>query len=247
MNKHAALTWYETHNLEDIDSIADKREEARVILSNVQDVSVPRNAKILDIGCGTGIIGAAFKTKYNATVYGIDLSKRSVSLAKKNGLMVQAKDINDTWPYQKSEFDILLGIEIIEHLFNPDHFLKEASRVLKKNGILILTTPNLAAWFNRLIFLFGYQPFFTEVSTKDKTIGLDFTRTLTVNRETVGHLRVFTLKALEEMLCLYGFRVIKKRGKKVSYLPKIMRFLDSLFLKVPGLAADMLIIARNVK
>ena len=53
---------------------------------------------------------------------------------------------------------------MIEHLYNPDHMLEECRRVLKPGGLLIISTPNLQAWYNRILFLFGVQPIFYEVS-----------------------------------------------------------------------------------
>jgi len=101
--------------------------------------------------------------------------------------------------------------------------LKEAFRVLKTDGYLVITTPNLAAWFNRLIFLFGYQPFFLEPSTKDKTVGLGFTRRLMPNRKPVGHIRCFTLKALKDILVLHGYKIVLVKGNTGYYLPNFMR------------------------
>ncbi len=54
--------------------------------------------------------------------------------------------------------------EVIEHLYNSDLVISEIYRILKRNGILILSTPNLASWINRLVLLLGYQPFSHDVS-----------------------------------------------------------------------------------
>lgn len=114
-------------------------------------------------------------------------------------------------------------------------------------GTLILTTPNLANWFNRILFLFGYQPFFLEASTVDKTVGLKFTRRLTSNRMPVGYVSCFTKKAIEDLLNLHGFENIKIIGGKVDCLPKFMEPFDSLMSFFPALSSDMIIIAKFKK
>jgi len=62
--------------------------------------------------------------------------------------------------------DLITALEVIEHLVNTDHVLREVYRVLKKGGHFLITTPNLAGWINRITILFGYQPYNTEVSTE---------------------------------------------------------------------------------
>lgn len=247
LNNTTGIQWYESNDLESEDLVKDKNNEAIDLITSIERFHIKKGDKMLDVGCGNGLIGAEFKRSKNIYVSGMDLSPKSVEIAKKYGINAVVADIDQEWPYPASSFDILLGVEIVEHIFNTDNFFSESRRVLKKNGLLIITTPNLAAWFNRILLLVGYQPFFTEVSTKDKTMGLGFTRKLTPNRETVGHLRVFTLKALEDMLHSFGFDICMKKGKHVGYFPSYISIADKVFTKFPSLAADMLIVAKNVK
>ena len=117
----------------------------------------------------------------------------------------------------------------------------------KKGGLFIITTPNLASWFNRIIFLFGFQPFYTEISIKDKTLGLKFTRGLTKNRETVGHIRVFTLKGLIDLLEYYKFKIVSIKGGSIYYLPSFMKPFDNFFSRFPSLAGDLMVVAIKQK
>jgi 2-polyprenyl-3-methyl-5-hydroxy-6-metoxy-1,4-benzoquinol methylase len=131
--------------------------------------------------------------------------------------------------------------EVIEHLMNPDHALEEAYRLLRPGGLFVLTTPNLAWWVNRLVLLTGYQPYWSEVSIKynvDK-----FFRNL--NKPLSGHLRLYTLKALRELLQLYKFKVIKIKGASYphnKFLDLIDRVISSLS---PSLAEILVIVARK--
>lgn len=231
----------------DDESWLTQREKDGVALINrIKSYRVfKKGDKMLDAGCGSGDMAKAIMKKYGVVAYGTDLNK--VAIRRANGVGVKAKiaNLDEKWPYEDSFFNSVIAAEIIEHVINPDNFLSEAKRVLKKNGYLVITTPNLASWFNRMIFLFGYQPFFTEVSTIDKTMGLKFTRRLTPNRDTMGHIRVFTLKALRDMLEMYGFNIVAEKGSTVYYLPKYMVPFDYLFKYTPSLSTDMTIIARK--
>src|SRR5438874_5853404 len=60
--------------------------------------------------------------------------------------------------FEDDRFDLLFVGEVLEHLTYPNEFLAEASRVLVRDGLLLLSTPNLASWHNRLLILFGYSP-----------------------------------------------------------------------------------------
>jgi 2-polyprenyl-3-methyl-5-hydroxy-6-metoxy-1,4-benzoquinol methylase len=73
-------------------------------------------------------------------------------------------------PFQDGYFDVVYMGDVIEHLTNPDFAINEVARVIKTNGFLVLSTPNLACWLNRLLLLLGMQPLFSEVSTA-KTFG----------------------------------------------------------------------------
>ncbi len=65
--------------------------------------------------------------------------------------------------------DAVLFSEILEHLVDPDQALDELRRVLRPGGHLMLSTPNLAAWYNRALLLAGVQPVFSEVSLRGST------------------------------------------------------------------------------
>ena len=62
-------------------------------------------------------------------------------------------DLNKTLPYEAQAFDIFVCIEGIEHIENPFHLVREAHRILKANGRLILTTPNIASLRSRIEYL----------------------------------------------------------------------------------------------
>jgi SAM-dependent methyltransferase len=100
--------------------------------------------------------------------------------------------------------DLILAIEIIEHVFDTDSMIRLCKRLLKPGGVLVITTPNLSSAVNRLSLLLGWQPADTEVSTIAK-----FGYPGAVLGKVVGHIRVFTFASLLEFLRFCGLDIQK--------------------------------------
>ena len=101
--------------------------------------------KILDIGCGGGLISEPM-CRLGATVTGIDASNKNISVAKlhakKNGLKINYINTSPEKKIIQDKFDIILNLEIIEHVDNVDLFLASSSKLLNKNGIMFIATIN---------------------------------------------------------------------------------------------------------
>jgi len=77
-------------------------------------------------------------------------------------------DLNQPWDLESESFDYVVSIEAVEHLENPWHLVREANRVLKTQGTLILTTPNILSIRSRLSYLIrGYLIYFTYMVQQD--------------------------------------------------------------------------------
>lgn len=155
--------------------------EIQLILSNKTS-----NKKILDIGSGTGeliySIQKNFSTHY---YYGCDIAKNIIknnSLEKKK-IKWSLQDFNNKTTYKTNSFDLVIAGEIIEHVYDTDNFLYEINRITKKNGVLIISTPNLASWIDRLFLFFGLQPHATEVSNVSRKFGREIFYKLTNFKE----------------------------------------------------------------
>ena len=104
-----------------------------------------KNLNILDIGCGGGLLTEPM-CRLGANIMGIDASKKNIDVAKfhakKNRLKIDYKVASPETIKIKKKFDVILNMEIVEHVENIDFFIKESSRLLKKNGIMFVATLN---------------------------------------------------------------------------------------------------------
>jgi len=104
-----------------------------------------KDIKILDIGCGGGLLSEPL-SRLGATVTGIDASDRNIKIAKMH-LKKSKLDINYycSSPENfeaKEKFDVVLNMEIVEHVDNVDFFLLKSSELLKKDGLMFIATLN---------------------------------------------------------------------------------------------------------
>ena len=101
--------------------------------------------KILDIGCGGGLLSEPM-SRLGADVVGIDASQKNINIAKlhakKSNLDINYFCISPENFQIDKKFDVILNMEIIEHVDNADFFLKSCSRLLKKDGIMFVATLN---------------------------------------------------------------------------------------------------------
>lgn len=101
--------------------------------------------KILDLGCGIGYFLDEAK-KRGWEVYGTELSEESLNICKVKGINVE-KGILDHENYTPEMFDIITSFEVIEHINNPKQELSMMHTILRKGGLVYVTTPN----FNSLL------------------------------------------------------------------------------------------------
>ena len=104
-----------------------------------------KNVKILDIGCGGGLLCEPL-TRLGAQVVGIDASNKNIKIAKihakKSDLKINYYCTTPENFNYKEKFDVVLNMEIVEHVEDVNLFLKESSKFLKKNGIMFIATLN---------------------------------------------------------------------------------------------------------
>tara|TARA_B100002051_G_scaffold242394_1_gene247575 strand:+ start:1089 stop:1817 length:729 start_codon:yes stop_codon:yes gene_type:complete len=115
-----------------------------------------KGIEILDIGCGGGLLSEPMQ-RLGAKVTGIDASKKNIAIAKihskKNNLKIKYINSSPEKLKIKKKFDVILNMEIIEHVDDIDLFIKKSSELLKKNGLMFIATLNktLKSYFFAII------------------------------------------------------------------------------------------------
>ena len=104
-----------------------------------------KNLKILDIGCGGGLISEPM-ARLGGDVTGIDASEKNIKVAsmhgEKNNLRINYLNQSPEQLKDREKFDIILNLEIVEHVDNLDLYLKSCHNLLKKNGLMFTATIN---------------------------------------------------------------------------------------------------------
>jgi SAM-dependent methyltransferase len=208
---------------------------ARMLAAALDDAPAP--ARILDLGCGDGAAASlAAQRNPGHHLIGFDWSAGALGRARRLGLTVVRSGV-DPIPVASGSVDVVIMSELIEHLVDTDSALDEALRVLRPGGSLLLSTPNLAAWYNRGLVLLGVQPIFSEVSLRG-VYGRP-------GHVVAGHLHLFTRGALVGLLAARGFTGIGVRGARYHDVPRPLRPLDRAFCAWPAAASILLVHARK--
>ena len=104
-----------------------------------------KTINILDIGCGGGLLSEPM-SRLGASVVGIDASKKNIEVAKfhakKNKLKINYICASPEILKIQKKFDVILSMEIIEHVEDINFFIKKSSELLKKNGLMFIATLN---------------------------------------------------------------------------------------------------------
>jgi methionine biosynthesis protein MetW len=170
----------------------------------------------LDVGCGDGqTIGLWIHARSRSYV-GVDVSSSAVASARAAGL--DAREVADAaaLPFADSSFDVVVCLEVLEHLFEPHVAAAEALRVLRPGGVYIATVPNVAYWrWRRDLALRGRWNPFGDNESEDAPW-----------RDP--HIRFFTAAALARMLSRTGFETVDVGGHEgeigaARVLPRIFR------------------------
>lgn len=217
-------------------------EHRRAVLNLVERANT---TKLLDLGCGGGEFTIELGERIGVVeAFGVELSQDAARRAEEKGIGIFRSDLNERFPIERDVFDVVVSIQVIEHLHNTDNFIKECYRVLRSGGYAIISTPNLAGFHNIVSLIFGCQPFTAQVS--DELYVGNFLNPKKAKRCHPecgrGHLRIFTRRALKELLEYHGFKVEKIVG--VGYFPPAM---NRLFAHIfPAYGVHLVAKARKI-
>jgi SAM-dependent methyltransferase len=217
----------------------DRAHRQAAMLADVL-AGVPAPATVLDVGCGDGFATAiAAERNPGHRFAGLDWSAVSLETARRRGVAVLRAGLDaPSLPVRPASVDVVVMSEVIEHLVDTDSAIEAAYFALKPGGSLLLSTPNLAAWYNRGLLAVGVQPVFSEVSMRSV-----FGRP---GSQVAGHLHMFTRRALVEFLTAYGFSCVRVAGARYHDVPAVLRPMDRLFCYWPSAASILLVHARKM-
>jgi SAM-dependent methyltransferase len=145
---------------------------------------------LLDLGCYDGQFLAQIIGVLGGCV-GVDVSDRALRMARSRGLSAVRAQFEARLPFENASFATVLAAEVIEHVFDTQAFVDEAARVLRPDGWLAVTTPNLVALSGRAQLVLGRSPHNVEYAASPGTS---------------GHIRYFTFDTLEALLRKAGLR-----------------------------------------
>lgn len=191
-----------------------------------------KNFKILDIGGNTGVISNILQEKgYNVTV--ADISEEALKTCKKRKLKTISFDFNSIFPIKEKTYDLVIAGDVIEHILDTELFLNECNRILNENGYLVISTPNLATFKDRIRFLFGKMP--RQINPHHEYLKL--------------HIRQFTYSSLKDSLKITGFNMLRFKSnyfvlKSFKGNPIFIRWLAILF---PTLSSSLIMLAIKNK
>jgi SAM-dependent methyltransferase len=138
-----------------------KKDEKNLLLDKIIALfSMEARGKVLDLGCGDGDYSVRLK-KLGFDVIAADMDVKRFRY--NSDIDFRVCDVAKKLSFQDGLFDYVLLAEVVEHLKNPYEVMKEISRVLKKGGRLILSTPNILSLKSRIRYLFeGNYEYFRE-------------------------------------------------------------------------------------
>jgi 2-polyprenyl-3-methyl-5-hydroxy-6-metoxy-1,4-benzoquinol methylase len=176
---------------------------------------VPEGSRCLDVGCWTGNLGRKLIKSKKCSVDGVDFMPTVLAKARQNGygktfcmnLNSNPNEINKI----KNKYDCIICADVLEHLINPELVLSLLKKKLAKQGVLIISVPNIAFLKQRLEILSGKFDYNPNGGIMDET-----------------HLRFFTSKSLRalcehsgfEIESFYGYSLVKNKFFFLRYLAK---------------------------
>jgi 2-polyprenyl-3-methyl-5-hydroxy-6-metoxy-1,4-benzoquinol methylase len=163
--------------------------------------------ELLDVAAGSGLAAEALAAQ-GWTVTALDLSQELVDQIRARPGIREAlqHDLSSgPLPFEDARFAAVFAGEIIEHLVDTRRFLEELHRVLRPGGLLVVTTPNLASFENRIRLLFGVYPAWLEYELSSQ-----------------GHVRAYTRRTLRTHLRGTGFDVEQIAGNWVPFVPQAL-------------------------
>lgn len=183
---------------------------------------VGKDKTVLELGSSTGYLTKEFK-KNNCAVDIAEIDEEDAQKAKKYARSTYVGNLDDTDFVNKirGKYDVVVAADVLEHLKNPENVLKQLQKNLNKNGLILISLPNIACWQIRKDLFFKGKFEYEDWGILDKT-----------------HLRFYTYETIQKLIRNCGYKIIEVLQIETDYPFKltILRIpvLGELFDKVIG-------------
>jgi SAM-dependent methyltransferase len=170
--------FFNDNDIEVMASGGDLRRRCRAeVLTSAAWLHMPQGAKVLDVGCGTGD-NLRYVLRKHAMFFGLEYAERTAQVAK--SILLGRADISvgsaSEIPFVDEEFDLVLCIEVLEHIDKDNEGCREIARVLKLGGALILSLP-YRHWFPSYFNTMGHLRHYTRSDVADMLLHAGLTVT----------------------------------------------------------------------
>jgi methionine biosynthesis protein MetW len=169
---------------------------------------IPEGARVLDLGCGDGVLMAGLAATRNVSGYGIEIDDAGVLASLANGVDVIQLDLETGLSeFGDGAFDFVILSQTLQAMKNTEHIVKEMLRVGREG---IVTFPNFGYWRHRLDILAGHMP---------------VSKTLPHKWYDTPNIHLCTVKDFEDLCTSMGAEILDERvitgGRQVHVLPNL--------------------------
>ena len=165
----------------------------------LQDM-MPSGVRVLDVGCGAGVITLIANADKSNEVHGIEPDPDRAKVSAERGLIMECGLLDAAYFERRGQFDVIMMIDVLEHLVDPQAMLALVKQGLRPGGCVLISVPNVAHWTVRLKLLFGRFDY-TETGIMDAT-----------------HLRWFYEGSIRHLVEGQGFRITDLRQSAGAFM-----------------------------
>ncbi|HEV7948758.1 MAG TPA: class I SAM-dependent methyltransferase, partial [Glaciihabitans sp.] len=166
---------------------------------------IPVGARVLDVGCSTGNLGAALESTKNCTVVGIDIFESDIAIAKTRITRAEVRDVSNPDDLADlGQFDVIVFADVLEHLLDPHAALLACAGILAEGGTIVYSIPNMAHLSVRLDLLAGHFGY-TQTGILDHT-----------------HVHFYDRDAVDTLFADAGFTITDERSVSIEYPPRFI-------------------------